>query len=932
MSPADSAAFVAPLPLPIAPPRRAQARRPRVVAAADGGPRPPPRAKPSARRFPAGLFGRRAEADDDAEAKAAAEGREWAGGRDAGESGRATGMEGELREGAGESDGRLDRGNAPDVPVEEAAVVAARSWFPGWAPKERVGEDGAKIGGEPDGEGTENGQVVRRAVDELARANKEKVAAAEKEYLERQEALREKNAGGFRNALGGFFGGKPNDEAGRAGRAGPPGMPERANVARGSPDAEPQTGAETKEAVNFSKRGEPARGEKKPPFFGWPGGSKQSDAQSGPKRAPTPPPPPSPKKPSGGDLWTKIVDVIVPNREPNPDQVIRRHQAKAPTVAKRAKQPSEREDYDGLPRSSLEDDETADEATEANGEDEAEAARRGTGVQELYRPPSGGAKGKGGRQGGWLSGVLSKIPGFESEGHGKASATAADKNQAQGTGGAVGTDLLSTDGSGEEGVGLDLGDSGADGIDSGRETDSVAMNGKKVSVAGEGLADDLAGKTNRVDGDEKKVLVGSSAPSKSGSSTSRLPSPPPSPPVEMSSVPQSDVAAIRNIFGSETFFATETLSPPGGLIFRGNLRGEPKAVLAKLEERLHKNLGDKYTLCLAEGEEDLRPVVVVVPTARDKRPASPRQQLFCIMITSFTISTCYARALYANWQTQEFRAFFSGTAEKALNASAGGAAGRALTRVLLRFPVTSVAVAIAFVVLLSQVVQRWMARRHNTRIGLPFLIPSYQLGSFGSIVQVASPTPTRAALFDIALAGAATLFFSSVILLLIGLRLSTPAGALMIPVPMSMLSSSWTIGWLTRMLAGGGQLSVHTASSLVGLHPVAVVGANCLTIAALNLLPIRQLDGGRIVSAIYGRKTAVLASRVTIFFLLLASSKSNYLFVFLALIMFGPWSLDRPSKNELTEPNNARALIGYAFLLLMLAVLLPYPSHLPFKL
>lgn len=393
-------------------------------------------------------------------------------------------------------------------------------------------------------------------------------------------------------------------------------------------------------------------------------------------------------------------------------------------------------------------------------------------------------------------------------------------------------------------------------------------------------------------------------------------------------VSQEDIAKIRSIFGSETFFATETLSPPGGLIFRGNLRGEPAVVLSKLEKRLHDRLGDKYTLCLAEGEERLRPVVVVCPTARDRRPASPREVYFSIFVGAFTVSTCYARALFVNWQVVEFRSFFNATPEKALAAS-GGVLGRALTSVLLRFPITSISTAILAVVVLSQLVQRWMARKNNTRICLPAFLPSYQLGSFGSIVQIASPTPTRTALFDIALSGAATLILSSLLLLVIGLHLSTPAGALIFPVHKSMISSSMVVGWLTRTIAGGGQLSIHAPSSLVGLHPMAIVGANCLTIAALNLLPIRQLNGGRIVSAIYGRKTGTMASRVTLLFLLLASSRSNYLFVFLALVLFGPWSLDRPAKNELTEPNNTRAIVGYLFLLLMLSVLLPFPINIP---
>lgn len=385
--------------------------------------------------------------------------------------------------------------------------------------------------------------------------------------------------------------------------------------------------------------------------------------------------------------------------------------------------------------------------------------------------------------------------------------------------------------------------------------------------------------------------------------------------VDVSSIPQRDVAAIRLIFGSETFFATETLSPPGGLIFRGNLRGEPKATLAKLEERLKARLGDKYTLCLAEGEEDLRPVVVVVPSARDKRPATPRQRIFALACAVMTISTCLARALYANVARPRIRNFYASTTSSPVSA---------FERILDKSPVSSMAFAIAAVVIVSLLVQRFVAARHKTRIALPYLIPSYQLGSFGAVVQLASPTPSRAALFDIALAGAATLVFTSLALLVVGLRMSTSLSTV-IPVPMSLASSSLFIGFLTQQVPQG-KILVDYGRAVIGLHPLAVIGANCLTIAALNLLPIRQLDGGRIVSAIYGRKTAMMASRVTLFFLFLASSKTPYLVVFLTAITFGPWPLDRPAKNELTEPSNLRALVGYIFMLLMVGVLLPYPA------
>lgn len=384
-------------------------------------------------------------------------------------------------------------------------------------------------------------------------------------------------------------------------------------------------------------------------------------------------------------------------------------------------------------------------------------------------------------------------------------------------------------------------------------------------------------------------------------------------PVEVSSVPQKDVATIRLIFGSETFFATETVAHPGGLIFRGNLRGEPKATLAKLEKRLRDRLGDKYTLCLAEGDDDLRPVVVIVPTARDKRPSSSRQRIMALVIGLITLTTCFARGGYANLHSGVIRNAYGLPVNPSF-----------IDELFLAAPISVMAISIALVVLVSQLVQRIVAARRKTRLALPYLIPSYQLGSFGAVVQLASPTPSRAALFDIAFSGALTLLVVSLLLLILGLQLSTSFPSV-IPVSMSMVSSSLLIGGLTTFVPSGNIL-VDYGKSWIGLHPLAVIGANCLTIAALNLLPIRQLDGGRIVFAIYGRKTAVLASRVTIFFLLLASAKVPYYFVFLAAITFGPWSMDRPAKNELTEPDGVRAILGYLLLLVMVAILLPHPA------
>lgn len=384
--------------------------------------------------------------------------------------------------------------------------------------------------------------------------------------------------------------------------------------------------------------------------------------------------------------------------------------------------------------------------------------------------------------------------------------------------------------------------------------------------------------------------------------------------LESYSIPQRDISQIRQIFGSETFFATDTIPAPGGLLFHGNLRGEPQATVDKLEERLSSRFGDKYTLCLAEGE-DQGPVVVVVPSSYHQMSVAARHRVLAIGLGFLTMSTCMSRGLAANILRPRIIQGYGFPETTSL-----------ITRFMFT-PVggsTFVALSIVILVFVSQVIRRIVASRYRTKLAMPFILPSYQLGSFGAVVYLVSPAPNRAALFDIAVSSAVAMVIPAMICLVVGLRLST-SFASVFPVPISMVSGSLLMGFLTRLVPNG-QILVDYQRSLIGLHPLAIVGANCLTIAALNLLPIRQLDGSRIITAIFGRRAALRAWRVSVLYLLFASSKNPYLIMFLLIVSFGPWQVDRPSRNELTEPDNVRTIVGYLFMLLMIGLLLPYPK------
>ena len=109
------------------------------------------------------------------------------------------------------------------------------------------------------------------------------------------------------------------------------------------------------------------------------------------------------------------------------------------------------------------------------------------------------------------------------------------------------------------------------------------------------------------------------------------------------SLPAADLQAIRGIFGVDTFFAVEAIPYQAGAIFKGNLRGEPQPTYDRLAAQLKERLNDRYRLFLVEGMED-KPVVVVLPSSSDPKPATVSQILLALGLGLATIATCLETA------------------------------------------------------------------------------------------------------------------------------------------------------------------------------------------------------------------------------------------------------------------------------------------------
>jgi membrane-associated protease RseP (regulator of RpoE activity) len=191
-----------------------------------------------------------------------------------------------------------------------------------------------------------------------------------------------------------------------------------------------------------------------------------------------------------------------------------------------------------------------------------------------------------------------------------------------------------------------------------------------------------------------------------------------------------------------------------------------------------------------------------------------------------------------------------------------------------------------------------------------------QIGSFGAITRFESLLPNRNVLFDIAASGPAAGGITSLVTLIIGLLLSHQGS--LFQLPSEFFQGSILVGSLARIILGSA-----LQSSVVDIHPLVVIGWLGLVITAINLMPAGVLDGGRIVQAIYGRKTAGRVTVATLIVLGIASLANPLAMYWAIVILFLQRDLERPSLNEITEPDDARAALGLLALFLMIATLLP---------
>jgi len=163
-------------------------------------------------------------------------------------------------------------------------------------------------------------------------------------------------------------------------------------------------------------------------------------------------------------------------------------------------------------------------------------------------------------------------------------------------------------------------------------------------------------------------------------------------------------------------------------------------------------------------------------------------------------------------------------------------------------------------------------RYYGVRATLPFFIPAPTLiGTLGAVIRIKAPIRSRAALFDIGIAGPIAGFVVAVITLAVAMMLSKPLAAGMGPsdLQLGIPLIFRVVHHVLSTIAPNHPIAALPLTQIY-MHPTAVAAWVGMFATALNLLPSSQLDGGHIVYALAPRVHRVVSWITVIALLFLA--------------------------------------------------------------
>ena len=379
---------------------------------------------------------------------------------------------------------------------------------------------------------------------------------------------------------------------------------------------------------------------------------------------------------------------------------------------------------------------------------------------------------------------------------------------------------------------------------------------------------------------------------------------------------QNEEAALRKCFPWGVYYLQHIDYRPQAILCLGKLRAVPEEAYKKIKTNVEEIFGDRFLVIFQENFQG-QPFFVLVPNLfKDNKKKlagslnQPGLAFSLLVITLFTSTLAGLAMIGLSWDD-----FISnpGLLIKGLPYS----------------------LAIIFILAAHELSHYFTAIYYKISTTLPHFIPAPWewisgvpfLGTLGAFVQMRSPIPHRKALFDIAIAGPLGGLVITIPLLLWGLSLSDLVD---LPETASLFNIKALDPRFSFLLCLLGKIALGSElipGKAIALHPVAIAGYIGLVMTALNLMPVGQLDGGQIVHAVFGQRTAAIIAQVACLLMFVLGLVQPDLFVWaIILIFFSFGERPRPALNDVSELDNWRDMLGLLCLVVLISILLPLPG------
>lgn len=412
---------------------------------------------------------------------------------------------------------------------------------------------------------------------------------------------------------------------------------------------------------------------------------------------------------------------------------------------------------------------------------------------------------------------------------------------------------------------------------------------------------------------------------------------------------KEDVGDIKErVLVGSRFFCTSSDAIPSAAIFRGNIRNpvglvdvavagasesernnHTAVVLEEIQQRMEaQGIAERVQIFLMEDPEwrpgkDPRvpkplPVLIAIP-----RKVEPTESAMEKITTSkvakrvsiaLTLLATYGFSLSCHALNP---GFFKSVVTQS---DSVGAALACLPLVLGIFSVQVIHEAAHYLV----------AKVRKIKIGRPTPLPSPLLGTFGCITPLLSFPKNRTALFDLAFSGPVAAMVVSLLMMFGGAHLTIHASEAALSrfpvVPFGLFKCSLLTSMILSVAAP--KMMMLPLAQPVPIHPLFLSGFAGLISSALNLLPIFRLDGGRIMSTLFGaRFTGISSASVLLFMMSLVISGSSGLALTWGLaIVFLQRRTEVPVRDDVTPVDDVRFGAWVGAILAAVLALAPFPG------